>query len=180
MTDFFLKIQEIIKADFFCPLVNGKLILQDKDSKGKKLGKPVNVEAKTDIVCLELDKKNENIFQFFEPTVSDLCKIADRVLFYSKSDILYVFIVELKSGTTGDAFKQIKASYVLSEFVVNTARRMLNFKEVNVQYRGLIFSDKAYKFKTNPKDNFQQVESTSLKYQCLQSGQTIILDNFVH
>lgn len=176
MNDFFLKIQEIIKSDFYCTSSEGKLVLQDKDENNKKIGKPVHINAKTEIICLELDKKNSSIFQFFEPSVTDLCKIADRILFYSKNDTLYVFIIELKTEATGGAFKQIKASYILSEYIVNTVRRMLNFKVYNIEYRGLIFSGKTYKLPTKPKDNFKEVENTDLKYQHFQSGLTINLD----
>ncbi len=176
MTDFFQKIKEIIKADYFCSLNNGKLILQDKDENGRKLGKPVNIEARTDVVCLELDKKNKSIFQFFELGVTDLCKIADRILFYSKEDKIFVFIIELKTEATGGAIKQVKASYVLSEYIINTVRRMLNFKEYNIEYRGLIFSNKAYKLPTKPKHNYTELENTKLKYQHFQSGQIINLD----
>lgn len=176
MNDFFLKIKEIIKAEYFCTLSGGKLVLQDKDEKGRKLGKPVNIVSKTEVVCLELDKKNANIFPFLDPKVTDLCKIADRILFYSKNDVLYVFIIELKTESTGGAFKQVKASYILSEYIVNTARRMLNFKEFDIEYLGLIFSGKSYKLTTNPKNNFKSIENTSLKCQHFQSGQTINLD----
>lgn len=174
--DFFLKIKEIIKADYFCTGNGGKLTLQDKDHKGKKLGKPISIESSTEIVCLELDKKNANIFCFFNPTVSDLCKIADRIIFYSKKDTIYVFIIELKTTATKGAYKQVKASYVLSEYIVNTVRRMLNFNEYNIEYRGLIFSNKSYKLPTSPKDNYTEIENTKLKYQHFQTGQTINLD----
>jgi hypothetical protein len=179
MEEFFLKTQEIINANYFHQQNGGQLVLQDKDEKGKKLGKPVTIAINRDIVCLELDKKNKSIFQFFKNDVTDLCKIADRILFYSKNEILYVFIVELKTETTGGAIKQVKASYVLSEYVVNTVRRMLDFKEINVQYRGLIFSNKSYKLPTSPKDNFKTIEKTALKYQHLQTGQLIKLDGLV-
>lgn len=176
MTDFYHKIKEIIKAEYFCTLNGGKLTLQDKDEKGKNLGKPVHIEARAEIVCLELDKKNKSIFQFFEPSITDLCKIADRILFYSKDDVIYVFIVELKTKSTTRANKQIIASYILSEYIVNTVRRMLNFKEYNIEYRGLIFSSKTYKLPIKPKDNYKEIENTRLKYQHFQSGQTINLD----
>jgi AAA+ superfamily predicted ATPase len=179
MENFFLKTQEIISPNYFHHQNGGQLVLQDKDEHGRKLGKPVTIDVKSAIVCLELDKKNKSIFQFFKNDVTDLCKIADRILFYSKNGVLYVFIVELKTESTGGAFKQVKASYVLSEYVVNTVRRMLNFNKVNVEYRGLIFSSKTYKLKSSPKDNFTKIENTNLKYQCLQSGQVINLDGLV-
>lgn len=178
MVDFFLKTQEIIHANYIHCQKGGQLELQDKDNKGKKLGKPVFIKVRNEIICLELDKKNDSIFKFFN-NVTDLCKIADRILFYAKRDTLYVFIVELKTEATSGAIKQVKASYVLSEYVVNTVRRMLDFKDINVEYRGLIFSNKSYKLPTNPKDNFKDVKRTQLKYQHFQTGQTINLDGLV-
>lgn len=178
MQDFFHKTQEIIHTNYIYCQTGGQLELQDKDDRGRKIGKPVFIKTRNEIICLELDKKNDNIFKFFN-NVTDLCKIADRILFYSKNEILYVFIVELKTEATGGAIKQVKASYVLSEYVVNTVRRMLNFKEINVEYRGLIFSNKSYKLPTSPKDNYTVVENTNLKYQHFQAGQTINLDGLV-
>jgi hypothetical protein len=95
MNDFFLKTKEIIHTNYIHCQRDGQLELQDKDDKGRKVGKPVFIEVRSEIICLELDKRNENIFKFFKSDVTDLCKIADRILFYSKKDILYVFMALL-------------------------------------------------------------------------------------
>jgi hypothetical protein len=174
MNDFFTTIQEIIKTEFYCQQTGEKLILQDIDQKTrKKLGNPVEVKKNGKIVCLQLDKKNIDIFPFFN-SVKHLCKISDRILFYSNEKCLYVFIIELKTANTTDSVKQVKATYVLAEYIVHTVRRMLNFKQFEVRYRGIVFSDKGVKGGTKPVNlAYTKVENTSLEFQHLRSGSVI-------
>jgi hypothetical protein len=80
MNDFFLKTQEIINANYLHHQNGGRLVLQDKDENGRKLGRPVNIDVNREIICLELDKRNQNLFRFFNQ-VSGVCKIADKILF---------------------------------------------------------------------------------------------------
>ena len=171
MDEIFLKLSEIIKTGFICQQNGEKLILQDSTSK------PVEIKKKGKLICLQLDKGNINIFPFFNQGVKHLCKIADRMLFYSKEDCLFVFIVELKTVNTKDAVKQVKASYILSEYLCKTIRRMLNFKTLEIKYRGLVFSNKTFKGTTDFKNlDYEEVPNTELKYKHLQSGQSINLD----
>lgn len=67
-------------------------------------------------------------------------KVADNLLLYPDKETLWVFIIELKAGRGGDAHNQIRASYELSRYICNTARRLLNYPTLTVKYRGIIFS----------------------------------------
>lgn len=167
----FQKISEIIKSDFKNTFAGGKIILQDST------GKPVKINKSGSFLCLQLDKRNTTIFPFFETSIEGLCKVSDRVLIYPKKETLFIFIVELKSSNPGGAIKQVRASFELSKYILGTARRLLNNPEIEVKYRGLIFSHKTYKGTTKPKNlDYSSDTNSVLKYQHLQSGGSIDLD----
>lgn len=65
-------------------------------------------------------------------TPEDLLRFCDYILLAEKNSVLYVLLLELKSGKNGDAHKQLDATEVFMEFVKNTAKRI---SEVN-GYRG--------------------------------------------
>lgn len=168
----FRKISDIIKADFKCSFTGGNIILQDSTSK------PVKINKTGSFLCLQLDKKNTNIFPFFETSVVDLCKVSDRVILYPRPNSLFVYIVELKSTNPTGAIKQVRASFVLSEYICSTAKRMLNNPSIEIKYRGLIFSHKTFKGTTKPKNlEYQQDLNSTLKFKHLQSGNTVNLDS---
>ena len=168
------KISEIIKIDFKNTFAGGEIILQDSTSKEVKLNKTGR------FLCLQPDKEIEkwkNNFPFFETSIEYLCKVSDHIIIYPKADVLFVFIVELKTTNTTGAIQQVRASYELAKYICGTAKRMLNYPTVDIQYRGLIFSSKVFKGTTKPKKRtYQQEENTKLKYQHLQSGKTYNLD----
>lgn len=179
MPDFLQKLNDVIADPFVCNANGGKLRLQEFDENGVKVGRPVTFLLPGNIVCLQLDKRGKNIFPFFSREIPDLCKIADRLIFHSKDESLWVFIIELKSGGTSGAIKQLKASFVLSEYVVQTVRRIMDFPILKVNYRGLVVSPKTYKQLTSPKHNFTVVPNTSFKYQHISSNRDIRLIDFI-
>lgn len=172
----FQKISDIIKSDFKNTFTGGNVILQDSTSK------PVKINKTGSFLCLQLDKKNTSIFPFFETSIEDLCKVSDRVIIYPKTNSLFVFIVELKSSNPTGAIKQVRASFELSKYICNTAKRMLNNPTVDIKYRGLIFSHKPlFKGTTKPKNlGYVQDNNSELKYRHLPSGNSVDLDALTH
>lgn len=173
MTDaVFQQISDIIKSDFKSTFSGGNVVLQDSTSKQVKIKKTGS------FLCLQLDKRNINIFPFFETSIVDLCKVSDRLMIYPKTNSLYIFIVELKSSNPTGAIKQVRASFELSKYICGTAKRLLNNPTVDIQYRGLIFSHKTIKGTTKPRNlNYQQDLNSELKYKHLQSGNSFDLDS---
>lgn len=78
------------------------------------------------------------------PTPKDLLKFCDYILLAERNDVLYVLLIELKSGNNGDAFKQLDASETFMEYVQHTAKRISeandgpNFDVQNVKVRKIV------------------------------------------
>ena len=173
----FQKISDIIKSDFKNTFAGGKVELKDSTSK------PIIRNKTGNFLCLQPDRKIrdwKNNFPFFE-TSTGICSVSDHLMFYPKSNSLFVFIVELKSSNPTGAIKQVRASFELGKYICGTAKRMLNNPTVDIKYRGLIFSHKIYKGTTKPKnlDYFQDINS-ELKYRHLPSGNSFDLDTLTH
>ena len=167
----FKKISDIIKSEFKNSFIGGNIILQDSTSK------PVRINKTGNFLCIQLDKRNTNIFPLFESSIEDLCKVSDRVLVYPQTNTLYIFIVELKSGNPTGAIKQVRASFELSKYICGTAIRMLNNPIVDIKYRGLIFSHKTFKGTTKPKQmKYTNDHNSELQFRHLQSGNSYDLD----
>lgn len=58
------------------------------------------------------------------PTPKELLKFCDYILLAEKNHVLYVLLLELKSGLNGDAYKQLDASATFMEYVKHTAVRI--------------------------------------------------------
>lgn len=173
----FQKISHIIKSDFKNTFAGGKVVLKDSTSR------PVYINKTGTFLCLQPDKKIKdwkNNFPFFE-TSTGICSVSDHLMFYPKTNSLFVFIVELKSSNTNDAIKQVRASFELSKYICGTAKRMLNNPMVDIKYRGLIFSHKTFKGTTKPKNlDYIQDQNSELKYRHLPSGANYDLDSLTH
>ena len=108
----FQKISEIIKTDFKNTFAGGNVILQDSTSK------PVKINKTGSFLCIQPDKKIrdwKNNFPFFETSIEELCSVSDHIIVYPKTDVLYIFIVELKTTNPTGAIKQVRANYELGK-----------------------------------------------------------------
>lgn len=78
------------------------------------------------------------------PAPSDLLKFCDYILLAEKNEVLYVLLIELKSGHNGDANKQLEASAVFFEYIKKTASRISNandyssFNTQNIKIKQII------------------------------------------
>lgn len=70
------------------------------------------------------DKDGVDTFPFFNNRGErGLKKICDYILFAQAGDKLVILVIELKSGS-GSSSKQLKASRVFVEYLINTAKRL--------------------------------------------------------
>lgn len=169
------EISDLIKADFKNSFIGGQINLQDSTSK------PVRINKTGTLLCIQPDKKIKdwkNNFPFFETSITTACGVSDHLIFYPKDNVLYVFIVELKSTNPTGAIKQVRASFELSKYICGTAKRLRNYPATNIEYRGLIFSSKTpFKGTTKPKNLTYIIDEIStLKFRHLQSGNNYDLD----
>lgn len=174
-SNLFLKISEIIKSDFRNSFIGGEIILKDSTSK------PVKINKTGGFLCIQPDKKIKdwkNNFPFFETSVNYLCSVADHIIFYPKQDTLFVFLIELKSNNPTDAMKQILANYELGKYICGTVFRLLSYPESKIEYRGIIFSNRAfYKGNTKRKNNlYIEHNQSKLKFQHFKTDSTYDLD----
>lgn len=137
------------------PEVQNVLIEKTK----KKIHKAsVIPDKKTNYALYRYDQKEQGdlFFPFFNnthdgekekaacPTPKDLLKFCDYILLAERSDVLYVLLIELKSGDNGDAYKQLDASETFMEYVKYTAIRISesndyqNFDSQNIKVRKIV------------------------------------------
>jgi hypothetical protein len=175
------KLEEIIKQAFKVAQVGGTLQLEEPEAKGY----PVTIlKKKGTILAYNFDVKDSNatIFPIFDARVPNLTTIADYIVFYPKNEKLFVFICNLKSKQRGNASKQAEASWLLSEYIVKTAERLLNFpNDMPVEYRSLVFTTDpntpTTRFETNVKQEaYATLERSGLKSKTLKAGEDCFLD----
>ena len=179
MTDILQTIEEIISKqhDFKVNAVGGAYLLEEK----KESNYPqtlVKQHGKMLIYSFDVENSNDIIFPIFNATYPKLTSISDYIIFYPKNGVLYTFICEQKSSSAS-AKLQVEAGWLLADYIVKTVRRMLNFKEIKVEYRALIFSlSKTSQFASNPaKEPYIILSNSHLKNKLLRAGDICFLDN---
>jgi hypothetical protein len=173
----FQKISEILKSDFKNAFKGAEVILQDSTSK------PVKFKKMGSFLCIQPDKKIKEWktnFPFFESSIEGACSVADHIIFYPKAHTLFVFLIELKTTNTTGALEQIRANYELGKYICGTAKRLLKNPFVEIQYRGLIFSNKTFNRTSKPKQTYHIDQNSELQFRYLQSGTTYDLDTLSH
>ncbi len=172
-------IEEIItkQPDFRINAVGGAYHLEESNAANypKTL---VKQKGKMLIYSFDIDKSNEIVFPLFNKYKAGLTSLSDYIIFYPKNDILYTFICEQKTGAAS-AKTQVEAGWLLAEYIVRTVSRMLNFKDIPIEYRALIFSlSKTSQFATNPaKEPYVILSNSHLKKKLLRAGDICFLDN---
>jgi hypothetical protein len=176
------KLEEIIKQEFKVAQVGGTLLLEEPQVKGYPL---TILKKKGAILAYNFDVKDSNnaIFPIFEPNVQYLTTIADYIVFYPyKDETLFVFVCNLKSNNTTGASEQAQGGWLLSEYIVKTVERLLNFPDdMPVQYRSLIFTTNPSvpptRFSSNVKqDPYVPLGRSLLKSKTLKAGDDCFLD----
>lgn len=169
---FLEKVLEIIENKFQTKPKDGKLILQDGDCK------PIEIKKSGLYACFDIDKGSYFVFPFYDKRIPNVCVIADNLIFYTANNQVFVFIIELKTNSTSGSKEKITATHSLSKYICETVIRLLKFRSVQIEYRGLLFSRKGIKGTTKPKNlKYYEYPETHLKYMHLQDGQTILLNS---
>lgn len=63
------------------------------------------------------------------PTLESLLQFCDYILLAEKNGTLYVLLIEMKSGSNGDAVVQLDASATFMDYVKNTALRIAKLND---------------------------------------------------
>lgn len=78
------------------------------------------------------------------PALEDLLKFCDYILLAERKGVLFVLLIEMKSGENGDACKQLDASETFMEYIKASAARVsaangyAHFDAVNVIVRKIV------------------------------------------
>ena len=179
MTDILKKIDEIIKRDFKVSAKGNAYRLEENSAQNYPVT-TIKKHGKMLMYSFDTEDSNEAVFPIFNASEPRLTLIADYLVFYPKNDTLFVFVCNLKSTQTGNANKQAEASWQLSEYIVKTAQRMLDFNDFKVEYRSILFCLKnTSRFTSNSKSPpYTILENSKLKNIRLKAGENYYLDDF--
>lgn len=137
----------------------------------------------SDLYLYDFSKANEDgnfLLPFFNhrkiaPNISPkgLTKFCDYILLLSHEDIPYVFFLELKRGICDDADKQIEASEMFMDYVIDSAERIKgennvsDFDKQRIRFRRIIVQEEhSNKRQTKREDiNVRDINSV-LKCRC--------------
>ncbi|MDR1810594.1 MAG: hypothetical protein LBR34_09390 [Prevotella sp.] len=142
-------------ADKFIALDQKKL-LEDKVPDGSHsiiMERNILSEKGIDYVLYRFDPdKDGDIFPFFERTTG-LKMICDYILIVEIKEKIYCLLIELKSGISSYAKKQLEASSIFMNYILNSAER-IGCKIENHQIRKIRISGIKSKGKraTKPKE----------------------------
>ncbi len=179
MTNILQKIDEIIKRKFKISAEGGAYCLKENNEPKYPV---TTIKQKGKILLYSFDMKDSNkaVFPIFNASISGLTSIADYLIFYPKNDTLFVFVCNLKSTNISNANKQAEASWQLSEYIVKTTQRMLNFQDIKVEYRSILFcQNNTSRFTSNSKSmTYDILGNSNLKNIRLEAGEDCYLDNF--
>ena len=99
--------------------------------------------------CFTVDFKREKnmgdpVFPFFNVDKFGLCAKNDLILICNKPNKTYVVLIELKSENQGYYLKQLKASKIFVDFVIDRLNLIGNKDEYidksQLEYRGVLFN----------------------------------------
>ena len=179
MTDILQTIEEIIsnKYDFKIPAIGGTYFLEET----KIMGYPKTIlkqKGKMLIYSFDREDSNDTVFSIFNSSKEGLTKLCDYIVFYPKNETLYTFICEQKTSQSS-AKHQVEAGWLLADYILKTASRMMRFKALNIEYRALVFSKSPTAiFSTSIKQEpYVLLENSLLKNKLLRAGDVCYLDN---
>ncbi len=179
MNDILQTIEEIItkQRDFKINAEGGSYYLKETNEPTYPQT-TIKQKGKMLIYSFDVNNSNDDVFPLFNKNKAGVTSLSDYIIFYPKNDVLYTFICEQKTGTAS-AKVQVEASWLLAEYIVKTACRMMNFKEISIEYRALVFSlSKTSQFSTSlRKEPYIILQNSHLKNKLLRAGEVCFLDN---
>lgn len=141
-------LKEVIKEDLHLKVneTDLSIVVEEKHKQAKcryvkiKLKKSIPYFGFSLVQSTEGGEKDP-IYPFFNPEYPNICTKNDAILFFQKSNKVYVLLIEMKSTNVGIYLKQLKAARSFVEFVFQ--RIQIFDKTVNtdiIEFRGLLFS----------------------------------------
>lgn len=126
---------------------NQYLLIEEKTDGGGKGNH--NIAQRIKIIYFRIDQFSlykfdddaQKLFPFFKQNVKSLLSLCDYVLFAYMQKKCYIILFELKRGKSRDAEKQIDATKIFIDYLINTADRLsrINEEEFKFDKRAIIF-----------------------------------------
>ena len=176
MKDFLQALDDILKFDFKQDTEGGSYILKELENPTDY---PITfIKKKGKALSYKFDTKEVDIFPLFKKEVAFLTQICDYIIFYPFEQKMFVFLCELKTNNITGSSKQLQASEILANYIVNMAMKYLNLKSFDVEYRALVFStSNTIRFATNVKKDVYLEYPSGLKHKHLRAGEDCQLDH---
>lgn len=152
-------IQEVIEATWEeTGAKRNKLV----EKQGNKIISEINISTTGQYILYKFEK-NGQIQMPYLSNAKKVKKISDYVLFTTKKDTLFVLVFELKNGN-GCPIEQLKATEILSQYFIETAKRVSKKGFKKVEYRRIGITNKAVKKVLKPRkiynsNNYVQLTS---------------------
>ncbi|MDO3411603.1 hypothetical protein QWJ34_17700 [Saccharibacillus sp. CPCC 101409] len=90
------------------------------------------------IYALSLDNRPKDPYPFFQDR-EGLKSKNDAIVFSKQDQLLYVFLIELKSGNPADGIPQLKSAAHFVDYILAVIRLRYPGVNVNVEKRGIVF-----------------------------------------
>lgn len=117
-------VQRCVQSDFRQEKSGESYALVDENSRQNL---EIAVGGLSDSVCLVIDKKRaktkdgapskDPTLPFIEPSEPGLTSKVDAILIVSRDDVLYVFLLEMKTGNAGNYLLQMQTGKLITEFL---------------------------------------------------------------
>jgi hypothetical protein len=119
-------ISEILSDDFkINDECKNQLIEKNSDAESKPFCMKMPIVSGHSIAYFlyKFDTEKKTIFPYFKKD-HGLRKICDYVLFAEAENDMYIFLIELKKGTHNSSGKQLEASKIFVQYLIDSAKRV--------------------------------------------------------
>ncbi len=144
-------IQKVIKATWEETGAKRNKLVEKQE---KKIISEVNISTTGQYILYKFER-NGQIQMPYLSSARNVKKISDYVLFTTKKDTLFVLIFELKRGNAYPV-EQLKATEILSQYFIETAKRVSKKGFKKVEYRKIGITNKAVKKVSKPRKIYNE------------------------
>lgn len=118
------------------------------EKNGTKIISEINISTTGQYILYKFENKGQIQLPYLS-SIKKVKKISDYVLFTIKNQTLFVLVFELKNGS-GCPIEQLKATEILSKYLIETAERVSNVGFKKVEYRRIGITNKSVKMNLKP------------------------------
>ena len=118
------------------------------EKQGIRIISEINISTTGQYILYKFENKGQIQMPYLS-SIKKVKKISDYVLFTLKKETLFVLVFELKNGD-GCPLEQLKATEILSKYLIETAQRVSKVGFKKVEYRRIGITNKSVKMNLKP------------------------------